>query len=262
MGELRLRPPAGLRRYTPARVALPTVGHSLATSEVLDFQLAHAQARDAVHATFDRAAFARRLEGGLPMLGAVTALKSNAANRTSYLRQPELGRTLDAVSAARLERGHWDLAVVLADGLSSLAVERNAIPLLGKLLPLLLEARWTMAPVSVVEQGRVAIGDPIGWGLGARMSLVLIGERPGISSHDGLGAYLTWKPRPGRTDAERNCVSNIRDSGVGAEAAAGRIFAYLAAARERKMTGTALKEGWAELDGAGSELRQGGDGLG
>jgi ethanolamine ammonia-lyase small subunit len=240
-----------LRDLTPARVSLPTTGHSIATSEVLDFQLAHARARDAVHAQFDLVAFARRLRTELPILAeasiAVQQLQTNAPDRATYLRQPVLGRTLHPDSAAQLQPAPCDLAIIIADGLSALAVERNAIPLLAHLLPQLLGAGWTIAPVSLVQQGRVAIGDPIGFRLGARLSLVLIGERPGLSSPDSLGAYLTWNPRPDRTDADRNCLSNIRAWGLSPESASERLMWYLQTARARQISGTSLKEGSVEL---------------
>ena len=241
-----------LRDYTSARVSLPVAGHSIATDEVLRFQLAHAQARDAVHAVFDAAAFAKRLEIELPVLAEesipVLQLRSNAPSRTVYLRQPHLGRTLDPDSLAQLRDSSCDLSITVADGLSALAVERNAVPLLAELLPRLLDGGWRLAPIALVKEGRVAIGDPIGQGLGARLSLVLIGERPGLSSADSLGAYLTWQPHPDRTDADRNCLSNIRDGGLPAEAAAERLFWYLQSARERRLTGTLLKEGLIVLE--------------
>lgn len=241
-----------LREFTPARVSLATTGHSIATSEVLDFQLAHARARDAVHAQFDLVGFAGRIRTELPILAeasiAVQQLQTNAPDRATYLRQPVLGRTLHPDSAAQLQPSSCDLAIIIADGLSALAVERNAIPLLARLLPQLLGAGWTIAPVSLVQQGRVAIGDPIGFRLGARLSLVLIGERPGLSSPDSLGAYLTWHPHPDRTDADRNCVSNIRPDGLSLESASERLVWYLQTARGRQLTGTSLKEGSIELE--------------
>jgi ethanolamine ammonia-lyase small subunit len=236
-----------LRDFTSARVSLPTTGHSIATTEVLNFQLAHAQARDAVHAPFHVQMFAQRIGTELPIVAEasipVLQLRTNATDRAAYLRQPVLGRTLHPDSAAQLRPTPSDLAIVIADGLSSLAVERNAIPVLAHLLPQLLAAGWTIAPLALVQQGRVAIGDPIGFHLGASLSLVLIGERPGLSSPDSLGAYLTWHPHPDRTDADRNCLSNIRYGGLSAEAAGDRLFSYLQAARARQITGTSLKEG-------------------
>jgi ethanolamine ammonia-lyase small subunit len=240
-----------LRDFTTARVSLPTTGHSIATSEVLNFQLAHAQARDAVHASFHLSGFAHRLHTELPILVEasipVLQLQTNAPDRATYLRQPVLGRTLHPSSVAQLQPADSDLAIIIADGLSALAVERNAIPLLANLLPQLLGAGWTIAPLSLVRQGRVAIGDPIGFRLGASLSLVLIGERPGLSSPDSLGAYLTWHPHPERTDADRNCLSNIRGDGLSPSSAADRLLWYLQAARTRRITGTSLKEGSVEL---------------
>jgi ethanolamine ammonia-lyase small subunit len=241
-----------LRDFTAARVALPMTGHSIATSEVLNFQLAHARARDAVHAGFQLPRFAQRLADELPVVAGasipVLQLETNATDRASYLRHPGLGRTLHPDSAARLKPGLRDLAIIIADGLSAVAVERNAIPLLAHLLPELLESGWTIATIALVPQGRVAIGDPIGFHLGASLSLVLIGERPGLSSFDSLGAYLTWHPHPDRTDADRNCISNIREGGLSPEAAGTRLLWYLNAARARQITGTSLKEGAIELD--------------
>jgi ethanolamine ammonia-lyase small subunit len=241
------RAPTDLRELTAARVSLPMSGHSLVTTEVLDFQLAHAQARDAVHTPLHLPSFARRLREELPVLEergiAVLQLQSRAADRASYLRHPQLGRSLDAESAALLKPAECDLAITIADGLSALAVERNAIPLLAELLPRLLAAGWTLAPLTVVQQGRVGICDAIGEGLGARCSLMLIGERPGLSAADSMGAYLTWEPRVGRTDAERNCLSNIRGGGLGVLEAAARLLWLLRAARAMGRTGVALKEG-------------------
>jgi len=252
MSSLILSRRLDLRDFTSARVSLPATGHSIATTEVLNFQLAHAQARDAVHAVLHLPSFAQRLHTELPFLSeasiAVLQLQSNAPDRAAYLRQPVLGRTLHPDSVVRLQSGSCDLAIVIADGLSALAVERHAIPLLTGLLPQLLGAGWTIAPICLVQQGRVAIGDPIGFCLRAKLSLVLLGERPGLSSPDSLGAYLTWHPHPDRTDADRNCLSNIRDGGLSPEAAAGRLLWYLEAARARQVTGTSLKEGSIELE--------------
>jgi ethanolamine ammonia-lyase small subunit len=241
------RAATNLRSLTAARVSLPMCGHSVATTEVLEFQLAHAQARDAVHAALHGDGFARRLNEELPLLAKlgvdVLTLGTRAKDRASYLRHPQAGRSLDAESAAMLKTTSCDLAITLADGLSALAVERHAIPLLALLLPRLLEQGWTVGPVTVVEQGRVGVCDAIGEGLGARCSLMLIGERPGLSAADSMGAYLTWEPRLGRTDAERNCLSNIRSGGLSVEEAAARLMWLMQAARALRLTGVALKEG-------------------
>jgi len=252
MNQVLRHTPTSLRELTPARVALSTTGHSIATKEVLAIQLAHAKARDAVHALLNAAYISRQLSAELARVGAgnipVLEMRSNAPDRATYLRHPDLGRTLHPDSVAKLTNGSFDLAIVVTDGLSALAVERHAISLIASLVPLLKADNWSIAPIAVVLQGRVAIGDPIGAALGARCSLVLIGERPGLSSPDSLGAYLTWAPQPGRTDAQRNCLSNIRSGGLAAEAAAARLHWLLRAARTKQLSGVALKEGPLELE--------------
>jgi len=237
---------AKLRAMTPARVGLGRTGVSLETRELLDFQRAHALARDAVHSRLDAAALAMELERATQL--EVLRLRSGCGDRATYLRRPDLGRMLDEASrerlAARGERsgrdaGGCDLAVIVADGLSALAVERHAVPLLVELFPQL--GDWAIGLVVVVEQGRVAIGDEIGLALRAQISVVLIGERPGLSSPDSLGAYITWEPRPGRGDAERNCISNIRAEGLSYGQAAEQLRSLLTEARRRRLTGVALK---------------------
>jgi ethanolamine ammonia-lyase small subunit len=221
-----------LKSFTPARVGLGRTGHSLLTADLLRFQMDHARARDAVWEELDPPSL------GLPHI----LLRSAAADRRTYLRRPDLGRMLSEESRGRLEKGSYDAAIVLADGLSAAAVQRHAVPLLEELLPRLAEGAWSLAPLTVVLQGRVAIGDEIGERLGARLVAVLIGERPGLTSPDSLGVYLTWGPRPGRTDAERNCISNIRTEGASYPAAARKLEFLMRAARGRKLTGVALKE--------------------
>ncbi len=216
-----------LKAYTPARVALGRTGHSLPTRELLRFQLDHARARDAVYEPLDPASL------GVPHV----LLRSAAPDRAAYLRRPDLGRRLAADPP--IEHGDFDAAIILADGLSAPAVHRHAIPLLDALLPRL--SGWRLAPLTVVLQGRVAVGDEIGMRVGARLAVVLIGERPGLTSPDSLGVYLTWDPRPGRSDAERNCISNVRPEGLGYEAAAVSVFFLMNAARTRQLTGIALK---------------------
>ncbi len=245
MGVKRMTP--DLRSLTAARVSLLMSGHAIATSEVLELQLAHAQARDAVHAALDAEVFARRLRDELPQLAEqgveVLTLRSCAVDRASYLRDPQKGRTLDAESMAALRAKPCDLAISIADGLSALAVERNAIPLLAVLLPRLAANDWTLGPITMVQQGRVAVCDAIGERLGARCNLMLIGERPGLSASDSMGAYLTWEPHVGRTDADRNCLSNIRSGGLNVEQAAARLIWLMQTARAMKLTGVKLKEG-------------------
>jgi ethanolamine ammonia-lyase small subunit len=233
-----------LRSYTPARIGLESTGVSLATRPLLDFQLAHARARDAVHAAIDVRMLCDELRRcGLPAL----ALQSKAADRATYLRRPDLGRALSEDSSAQLSPGEYDVVFVIADGLSALAVERHALHLVRGILPLI--AGWRPAPVCVVEQGRVAVGDAIGEALHAPLAVVMIGERPGLSSPDSLGVYITWAPRRGRKDAERNCISNIREEGLGYAAAASRLHYYMQESSRRQMTGLGLKDPAEDLAG-------------
>lgn len=244
-----------LRRFTPARIGLGRAGVSLPTAAQLDFQLAHAQARDAVHRPLEVPSLCADIE----TLGLATVpLHSAATTRTMYLQRPDLGRRLGAASRQQLEalraerhaqgvRAH-DLAFAVVDGLSALAVQRHTVPLLTEVLTLLNGSasdqtpRWTIAPVAVVEQGRVAVGDDIGELLDSQIVVVLIGERPGLSSPDSLGLYLTWAPQPGRHDAERNCISNVRPEGLGYRDAAARLVYLLEQARSRRLTGVGLKD--------------------
>ncbi|MGY4290939.1 ethanolamine ammonia-lyase small subunit [Bradyrhizobium sp. LM2.7] len=238
-----VRPTLDLRSFTPARVALGRSGSSLPTKPLLDFTLDHARARDAVHAAFD----APRLVAGLGELGlAVTEVRSRAADRLDYLRRPDLGRQLDAGSAdalAQLATTPSPLAVVIGDGLSAAAVNGHAVALLKSLLPrLAAEQAVAVGRVVVASGARVALGDEIGAILGARMALMLIGERPGLSAPDSLGAYLTFAPKPGRTDAERNCVSNIHHAGLSYDEAAFKIAWLVREGLARQVTGVALKD--------------------
>jgi ethanolamine ammonia-lyase small subunit len=218
-----------------ARISLGRVGQSLPTKELLAFQLAHAKARDAVLTDLNCFLFAEYE----PLI-----LHSAAPNRAVYLRRPDLGRRL--ADPNLIQRGDYDAVLILADGLSATAVHRHAGPVLDALLPLL--EGWKLAPMFIVEQGRVAIADEIGELLGARMSVILIGERPGLSSPDSLGAYLTWSPRVGRNDAERNCVSNIREEGLKPALAAQRIAMLMSAARGQRISGVTLKSLSAEAE--------------
>ena len=234
-----------LRNFTSARVALARAGNSLSTAEVLAFQAAHAAARDAVHWRMDAQALALECKArGWPSV----TLQSAAPDRATYLRRPDLGRKLKLGqelgvphAAGKDTEGEYDLAIILADGLSALAVERQAEPLLAELLPSISDLQ--LAPICVVEQGRVAVGDEIAHLLHASLAIVLIGERPGLSSPDSLGAYITWQPQPGRTtDAERNCISNIRAEGLSCPQAAARLLHYIREARQKRLTGVALKD--------------------
>jgi ethanolamine ammonia-lyase small subunit len=223
-----------LRDFTPARVELGRTGHSVPTRELLDFQLAHARARDAVHLPLDATALA--IELNFPYL----ILESAAPDRAAYLRRPDLGRQLSVASRARVSPGDFDVVFVIADGLSALAVHRHAAPLLQVVMPNL--GQWRVAPIVIAQQARVAIGDEIGELTGATLSVVLIGERPGLSSPDSLGVYLTWKPKTGRTDADRNCISNIRPEGLSYPAAARKLLFLMNESRRLKLSGVYLKE--------------------
>jgi ethanolamine ammonia-lyase small subunit len=229
-----------LRRWTPARIGLGRVGGSLPTQALLDFELAHALARDAVHASFDADALARALRTD-GFCDAVI-VRSQARNRMEYLLRPDLGRTLDEASGdrlAELSKKDCELAIVIADGLSALAPSRHAIPLLQQLRA---TQEFENVTVVIANQARVALGDAIGERLRAQAVLVLIGERPGLSSPDSLGAYLTWAPHIGRTDAERNCVSNIRPEGLSYAEAAQRLLYLLHQARRLQLSGIGLKD--------------------
>ncbi|MGI3903738.1 MAG: ethanolamine ammonia-lyase subunit EutC [Janthinobacterium lividum] len=225
---------------TPARLALGRSGASLPTREVLNLGLAHARARDAVHAATDGVALA----AGIAALGhASLQVDSAAPDRAIYLRRPDFGRRLSAQSRglfAASEPNSVDLALIVADGLSAAAIDLNALPLLAALLPRL--AGRSLSPLVVARQARVALGDEIGALLGARMVVLLIGERPGLSAADSLGAYLTFAPRVGLTDASRNCVSNIRTAGLAPEAAAAKIAWLIDRAFALSLTGVALKD--------------------
>ncbi|MEN1834364.1 ethanolamine ammonia-lyase subunit EutC [Pseudomonas lijiangensis] len=234
-----------LRRLTPARIALGRTGTSLPTSAQLDFQFAHAQARDAVHLPFDHAGLSAQLaEKGRETL----LLHSAAADRHSYLQRPDLGRRLNDDSARQLKDyaaaypGGVDLAIVVADGLSSLAVHRHTVPFLARLEEQAATEGWTLSPVILVEQGRVAIADEIGELLGAKMVVILIGERPGLSSPDSLGLYFTYAPKVGLNDAHRNCISNVRLEGLSYAMAAHRLLYLMREAFRRQVSGVNLKD--------------------
>jgi ethanolamine ammonia-lyase small subunit len=232
-----------LRALTPARVALARTGNSMTTRDTLAFARDHAQARDAVHAHLSLPT----LLGELQARGLDTVVvKSAAPDRATYLRRPDLGRTLSTTAKAALLAESGDgakprLTIIVADGLSALATDRNAVAVIDSLLPLV-QPEWQLTQVVIAEQARVALGDEIGEALGAQLTVMLIGERPGLSAADSLGAYITWEPRIGRTNAERNCISNIRAEGLSPQAAAQRIAFFAKEARLLGLTGTALKD--------------------
>lgn len=236
------RPLEALRELTPARVGLGRAGASMPTDALLAFTLDHARARDAVHAAFDSA----NLLAGLGQLGfGAIQVSSQARTRRDYLRRPDLGRMLDQDSRHALEGradGASDVVIVIGDGLSPTAVNVHAVELVRHLAPRLTESGIPIGRVVIASGARVALGDEIGAALGARMMVMLVGERPGLSAPDSLGAYLTFAPRIGLTDAERNCVSNIHRAGLSYDEAAFRIAWLAREGMKRQVTGVALKD--------------------
>lgn len=231
---------SALKSATPARIGLPRAGQGLALSEVLALQIAHAKARDAVHAVLN-------IEAIVLALGSPTLLAESAApSRDVYLRRPDLGRRLSdrtAIALSDAATGPVDLAIIIADGLSATAVHASAAALASRIAHMALGSGLVLAPVTVATQARVALGDGIAVALKANAVLMLIGERPGLSAVDSLGAYFTHQPRPGiSTDADRNCISNIREGGLSAETAAARIHWLIIEARKRGASGVALKD--------------------
>jgi ethanolamine ammonia-lyase small subunit len=228
-----------LRRFTPARVALGRAGNGLPTAAHLDFQAAHAAARDAVHAPLDVPALAAELAAaGIES----RAVRSTAPDRRTYLLRPDLGRRLDPADAAGLAPMPGSFALVVCDGLSAVAVQQHAPALLTHLIPALRARGLPVPAVAIATQGRVALGDAVGAAVGAAAVAVLIGERPGLSAADSMGVYLTWQPRPGRTDAERNCISNIRPLGLPPAAAGEKLLWLIDRMFALRLTGVGLKD--------------------
>jgi ethanolamine ammonia-lyase small subunit len=248
-----------LRQFTDARIALGRAGVSQPTTPHLAFQLDHARARDAVHLALD----APQLADQLNSLSAFSSpapyprppcltLHSAAPDRATYLQRPDLGRRLDEASQAKLRAlasphggpatRPYDIALVVVDGLSARAIEQNAVPFVNALLPRLAAQGWSVAPICIAQQGRVAIGDEVGELLGAKVVVVLIGERPGLSSPDSMGLYMTWMPQVGLTDARRNCISNVRPAGLGLDDAAHKLHGLLTQAHQRQLSGVDLKD--------------------
>ena len=248
-----------LRQFTAARIALGRSGVSVPTQPQLAFQLAHARARDAVHLGLDVPQLLQELESaGLAIAKDVLVLASAAADRLTYLQRPDLGRRLNNASRDALKaytqpdpQGGYDIAFVIADGLSARAVTQNAVPLMAAAMRQIATENWAMAPLAIVSQARVAIADEIGELLRARLVVLLIGERPGLSSPDSMGVYMTWMPRVGLTDANRNCISNIRPAGLSPEAAAFKLHHLALAMHQRRLSGVLLKD---ETDGATAVL--------
>ncbi|MGN8160397.1 ethanolamine ammonia-lyase subunit EutC [Salinisphaera sp. RV14] len=242
-----------LKQFTDARIALGHAGGSLPTDAVLEFRLAHARARDAVHRPLHAEALCARIaELGLPF----HRVHSRATDRAVYLQRPDLGRQLNendrtALHSTRTSSvgARADVAFVVGDGLSALAVEHHAADLLAVVVPTLRQQGLNIAPVVIAEQARVALGDQVGAALNAELLVMLIGERPGLSSPDSLGIYLTWAPKHGRMDSERNCISNVRPDGLSIAAAAHNLLYLITAARDKRLTGVRLKNDASPLSG-------------
>ena len=244
-------PWALLKDYTDARIGLGRSGVSIPTSHSLAFQLAHAQAQDAVHLPLDVENIVEQLlVNDINKEISHILLHSQAINRTTYLQRPDLGRRLDKNSSEILKKikandnAFYDLSIIIVDGLSSLAIKENAINFIKKLMTALKEdkQKWNLSPFSIVQQGRVAVGDEVGELLKAKISIVLIGERPGLSSPDSLGLYLTWNPKVGLSDASRNCISNIRSEGLSYEEAVKKTMYLLKESRRLELSGVNLKD--------------------
>lgn len=251
-GNVIKNPWAALREYTDARIGLGRAGVSIPTSHSLQFQLAHAQAQDAVHLPLDVETVIEQLENAnlyqeifIPIL-----LHSQAVNRTTYLQRPDLGRRLDKKSIDTLKKvntlkdENYDLSIVVVDGLSSLAIKENAAIFIQKLVEVLNtdSQDWNLAPITIVQQGRVAIGDEVAEILNSKIAIVLIGERPGLSSPDSMGLYLTYNPKVGLTDEKRNCISNIRIEGLSYEEAIKKTMYLLNESRRLELSGVNLKD--------------------
>lgn len=231
-----------LKAFTSARIALGRTGVATPLKEVLDFRMCHAHARDAVYSSLE----IDKLEEALQQFQLpIILVTSKASDRKGYLQRPDLGRNLDDASTNNLKNESSysvDVVIIIADGLSATAINKHAVQLLKKLIPYLKQSILTIAPIVIAQQGRVAIADEIGSLLNAKLSLILIGERPGLSSPDSMGAYITYNPSSGTTDESRNCVSNIRPEGLGYELAAEKIATLIKASLQLKLSGILLKD--------------------
>lgn len=232
-----------LQNYTPARIARGRAGHSLPTAELLKFQSDHAQARDAVYSEIQISSLQEAFMSNFKI--EVLSLQSEVKSRSQYLQRPDLGRTISQLSRETLSKkdaSEADICFVIADGLSAKAINEHSFPFLQLLLPKLQADNWKIAPICIVEQGRVAIADEIGFLLKASIVVILIGERPGLTSADSMGAYITYQPQVGLTDESRNCVSNIRPEGLNYVLASEKIFYLLNEIKGKKISGVQLKD--------------------
>ncbi|WMN89312.1 ethanolamine ammonia-lyase subunit EutC [Vibrio parahaemolyticus] len=256
-----------LREFTSARIALGRSGNSVPTDELLSFQLDHAQAMDAVHCTLNVDSLVAQLSDSYSILKQTleppVVVTSKVTDRFMYLQRPDLGRQLDEASWNTLEaigkehNAELDLAIVIADGLSSVAIQNHALPVISRLVSLLSgdeEHQWNLAPIAVVKQGRVAVGDDVGECFNAKVVLVLIGERPGLTSPDSMGMYLTWGAKRGSKDSDRNCISNVRPQGLNYDDACQRAFYLLKEARRLQLSGVNLKDRSAIDEESGGDL--------
>jgi ethanolamine ammonia-lyase small subunit len=233
-----------LKKYTQARIAIGRCGSSIPTAELLQFKLSHAKAIDAVHLPFPQEQIAAGIEDAFGL--DVLRLHSAARDRSEYLRRPDLGRELSDESIRLLQNSvkpqHFDISLVVADGLSSTAIERNIQPVLQLLIPMLNRKKYSLSPVTVVQQGRVAIADSIAELFRARLTVIFIGERPGLKSPDSLGIYMTYKPRKGTTDERRNCISNVREDGLSYPVACSKLLYLIEESFKRSLSGVELKD--------------------
>ncbi|MCG9699913.1 ethanolamine ammonia-lyase subunit EutC [Vibrio natriegens] len=256
-----------LREFTSARIALGRSGNSVPTDELLSFQLDHAQAMDAVHCTLNVDSLVAQLSDSYSILKQTleppVVVTSKVTDRFMYLQRPDLGRQLDEASWNTLEaigkehNTELDLAIVIADGLSSVAIQNHALPVISRLVSLMSgdeEHQWNLAPIAIVKQGRVAVGDDVGECFNAKAVLVLIGERPGLTSPDSMGMYLTWAAKRGSKDSDRNCISNVRPQGLNYDDACQRAFYLLKEARRLQLSGVNLKDRSAIDEESGGDL--------
>lgn len=256
-----------LREFTSARIALGRSGNSVPTDELLSFQLDHAQAMDAVHCTLNVDSLVAQLSDSYSILKQTleppVVVTSKVTDRFMYLQRPDLGRQLDEASWNTLEaigkehNTELDLAIVIADGLSSVAIQNHALPVISRLVSLMSgdeEHQWNLAPIAIVKQGRVAVGDDVGQCFNAKAVLVLIGERPGLTSPDSMGMYLTWGAKRGSKDSDRNCISNVRPQGLNYDDACQRAFYLLKEARRLQLSGVNLKDRSAIDEESGGNL--------
>jgi ethanolamine ammonia-lyase small subunit len=235
-----------LRKFTQARIGIGRAGHAMPTSEHLKFQMDHARARDAVHWSWDVEDFSKRLK---KLKIPTVTVKTSVQNRREYLTRPDLGRSLDPSEQKRLKsavlksKNKFDIAIIVTNGLSSAAIENHGLPYVKRLWKELKDAGFKVSPIFLVENGRVALSDSIGASVRADMTLMVLGERPGLSSFDSLAMYLTYNPRIGNTDAQRNCISNIRPpDGLNYEAAVKKTLFLVTESLRRKLSGVGLKE--------------------